>query len=157
MVSDERLKEVRQLAHELMQLHGLLGWHFGFDRARTRAGLCNYQLQRISLSSHYVLISSIEDARQVLLHEIAHALVGKVHGHGKIWRAKASSIGYLHRRIDGRQLAEKVAPWLGVCPSGHQHFRYKRPARTTSCLLCSPRYSLRYRIEWQQRDVRALS
>lgn len=152
-VSEERLHLVRQLAAQLLAEHGLEGWKFAFDRARTRAGLCNYQAQRISLSSHYVAISSFEDSRQVLLHEIAHALVGKAHGHGRVWRAKASSIGYLHLKIDGRQLAEQVAPWLGICPSGHQHFRYRRPARATSCMLCSPRFSMRYRIQWQQREV----
>lgn len=148
---DERYAEVRGIAKELFDAHGLADWTFTFDRARTRAGLCNYQARRISLSSHYVSISSIDESRQVLLHEIAHALVGKVHGHGRVWRAKASSIGYLHQKIDGRVLAEKVAPWLGTCPGGHEHYRYRRPSRITSCLLCSPRFSLRHRIDWVLR------
>lgn len=152
-MSEVRLVEVAELASELLRQHGLGDWSFSFDRARTRAGLCNYRAKQISLSRHYVLLSSMEDARQVLLHEIAHALVGKQHGHGPVWRAKASSLGYLHQKIDGRRLAEQVAPWLGTCPGGHQHFRYRRPARITSCLQCSPRYSLRYRIDWQQRQV----
>lgn len=152
-MSDARLSAVRELASEMLATHGLTDWQFDFDRARTRAGLCNYQLQRITVSRHYVTMSSLEDARQVLLHEIAHALVGKVHGHGRVWRAKASSIGYLHQKIDGRQLAQQAATWLGTCPGGHQHFRYKRPARVTSCLLCSPKFSMRYRIDWQLRSA----
>lgn len=152
-MTDSHELQVRQMAAELFRIHGLHEWSFDFDRARTRAGLCNYRERRISLSRHYVAISSPQDAEQVLLHEIAHALVGKSHGHGGVWRAKASSIGYLHQKIDGRPIAEQAAPWLGVCPGGHQHFRYKKPARATSCLLCSPRYSLRYRIEWQFREV----
>lgn len=154
-VSEAHLSQVARLAADLFQQHDLDGWSFEFDRARTRAGLCNYQARRITLSSHYVLLSSIDDARQVLLHEIAHALVGKVHGHGPVWRDKASDLGYLHQKIDGRQLAEIAAPWLGVCPGGHQHFRYRRPVRVTSCMLCSPRYSLRYRIEWQLRQLQS--
>lgn len=151
-VPEQHLTQIRELARELLQMYGLTDWSFEFDRARTRAGLCNFQLRRISVSRHYSMVSSLDDVRQVLLHEIAHALVGKAQGHGRIWRAKASSIGYQHRKIDGRQIAQATAPWAGICPGGHQHFRYKRPARATSCLLCAPEFSLRYRIDWQRRD-----
>lgn len=85
---------------------------------------------------------------QVLLHEIAHALCGQAAGHGKIWKAKATELGYLHQRIDGTPLAKQVAKYRGVCPGGHEHFRSRKPARMLSCKLCAPNFSRRYLISW---------
>lgn len=146
-----KLSAVADLATELFVEHALVGWVFAFDFAKTRAGLCDYRRLRITLSRHYALLHEVDASRQVLLHEIAHALVGKRAGHGETWRDQASSIGYLHQQIDGRALAETTAPWLGVCPSGHQHFRYRRPTRSTSCVACHPEYSIQHQINWTLR------
>lgn len=147
------LQLLRNRAEELMQLHGLVGWGFAFDRAKTRAGLCDYTRRRISVSSHYASQSSLDDFEQVMLHEIAHALVGKSGGHGLAWRKRATELGYRHQRIDGRALAMQSAPWLGRCPSGHEHFRYRRPASPTSCLLCAPVFTRRHLIDWSRRAL----
>jgi len=146
-----KLSAISDLASELFSEHALVGWVFGFDFAKTRAGLCDYRRLRITISRHYALLNELDASRQVLLHEIAHALAGKRAGHGQTWREQASSIGYLHQRIDGRPLAEASAPWLGICPNGHQHFRYKRPTRVTSCAACHPEYTIQYQIRWTLR------
>ncbi len=85
---------------------------------------------------------------QVLLHEIAHALCGQAAGHGKVWKAKATELGYLHQRIDGTPLAKQVAKYRGQCPGGHEHFRSRKPTRMLSCKLCAPSFSRRYLINW---------
>ena len=111
--------QVNQLAQQLFQQHGLVNYSFGFDRAIRRAGLCNYSQKRITISRHLVEAGDMHVVEQVLLHEIAHALTGQAAGHGKIWKAKASELGYLHQRIDGTPLAKQVAKYKGVCPGGH--------------------------------------
>lgn len=133
---------------ELFQRHGLVNYSFGFDRAIRRAGLCNYSQKRITISRHLVEAGDMHVVEQVLLHEIAHALCGQAAGHGKIWKAKATELGYLHQRIDGTPLAKQVAKYRGVCPGGHEHFRSRRPIRMLSCKLCAPSFSRRYLISW---------
>ena len=142
--------QVNQLAQQLFQQHGLVNYSFGFDRAIRRAGLCNYSQKRITISRHLVEAGDMHVVEQVLLHEIAHALTGQAAGHGKIWKAKASELGYLHQRIDGTPLAKQVAKYKGVCPGGHEHIRSRQPARMLSCKLCAPSFSRRYLISWSE-------
>jgi SprT protein len=142
--------QVSQLAQELFQRHGLVNYSFGFDRAIRRAGLCNYSQKRITISRHLVEAGDMRVIEQVILHEIAHALIGQAAGHGKIWKAKATELGYLHQRIDGTPLAKQVAKYKGVCPGGHEHFRSRQPSRMLSCKLCAPSFSRRYLIIWNE-------
>ena len=142
--------QVSQLAQELFQRHGLVNYSFGFDRAIRRAGLCNYSQKRITISRHLVEAADMQVVEQVLLHEIAHALCGQAAGHGKVWKAKASELGYLHQRIDGTPLAKQVAKYRGVCPGGHEHYRSRQPSRMLSCKLCAPSFSRRYLIVWNE-------
>ena len=74
--------------------HQLEGWSFQFDHAATRAGCCNSQTQGISLAHAYARAAPDADSDDTLLHEIAHALVGKAHGHDQVWQAKAVALGY---------------------------------------------------------------
>jgi len=140
--------EVSRLATELFQKHGLINYSFGFDRAVRRAGLCNYRDRRITISRHLVATGDFDQVHQVLLHEIAHALCGQEAGHGKLWRQKATELGYRHERIDGNQIAKQTAKYRGLCPSGHEHFRSRKPTRPLSCKHCAPTFSRRYLISW---------
>lgn len=140
--------KVIALATELFQKHGIVNYSFGFDRAIRRAGLCDYTKRRITISKHLLAAADMDQIEQVLLHEIAHAVVGKSAGHGKIWRQKASEIGYRHERIDGSSLASEVAKWRGSCPQDHEHYRSRKPQRPLSCKLCAPSFSRRYLISW---------
>lgn len=49
------LRELRDLALELMQRHGLGGWRFRFDMARARYGLCHHSKQVVSISMHLAI------------------------------------------------------------------------------------------------------
>jgi predicted SprT family Zn-dependent metalloprotease len=92
-----RTQYTKVLASELMRKHGLIGigWRFALDRAKTRAGLCDFELKVISLSKFYVQESYVPlaDIRNTILHEIAHALAGDRAGHGRVWKKKALEIG----------------------------------------------------------------
>lgn len=81
-------------ARNLMQTHGLVNWKFIFDRAKTRAGCCNFTDKTISISKLFIASTSGNDGfRNTLLHEIAHALVGMDGGHGPEWKRVAIRIG----------------------------------------------------------------
>ncbi len=75
-----------------MNQHGLNHWSFAFDHARRRFGRCNYTTRQISLSRSLTFLNPIEEVRDTLLHEIAHALVPGDH-HGPRWQAMCRSIG----------------------------------------------------------------
>lgn len=153
-MSLDRFDFVRAMAEQLMQQHlDTSVWSFGFDSARRRAGLCSYTDQHISISKYLVSIHSFDESRQVMLHEIAHALSGKRAGHGKKWLATAKAIGYRAERFSGAEIANATAPWVGHCPAGHEHFRYRRPTGESSCGLCARKFSRANLIRWQAREV----
>ena len=86
-------EDARAMARELMDHHGLREWSLRFDRARRRAGACVHTRREIRLSGPLVDLYDAETVRGVILHEIAHALVGASHHHDAIWQAKARQLG----------------------------------------------------------------
>jgi RimJ/RimL family protein N-acetyltransferase len=126
-------------------------WSFTFDSGKRRACLCDHTNRRISLSKHLVQLLSIEQSRQVLWHEIGHALVGANHGHDKTWLAAATKLGYKNEKFSGRTIDENQATWLGMCPNGHKYYRYKKPTGVASCSLCNRGFSPQHLITWNKR------
>lgn len=144
--------QAERLIDGLLVKQGQPGWSFEFDNAKRRAGLCSYTDKRISVSKYLVSIHSLDETHQVLLHEIAHALSGKREGHSKTWLATAKSIGYRAERFTGTEIAKAQATWVGLCPAGHEHFRYRKPKSESSCGLCGRSFSRANLIRWQQRQ-----
>src|ERR1700712_2259236 len=128
-------------------------WSFGFDNAKTRAGLCTYSTKRISVSRYLASRYEDDEIHQILLHEVAHAMAGSRAAHGPKLRAVARELGYEGGRLHHGESAHEMAPWVGLCPNGHQHYRYRRPTRDTACGVCSRGFDARYLIQWQQRPV----
>lgn len=149
------LDRVRRWADALIVLHLDPSWTFAFDNARTRAGLCSYDRKRISVSKLLAARYEDDEIHQVLLHEVAHAMAGPRAGHGPRWKKVATDLGYEGKRLHGGAIADELAPWIGHCPEGHVHYRYKRPTRTVSCAICSKKFSPRYEISWRKREVAA--
>ena len=131
------LAQARRLAAELMAQHGLDDWHFVFDNARARFGVCRPARREIGLSRRLTVSSTEDEVRNTLLHEIAHALVGPEHGHDEVWRAKAVSLGSDGRRTDDLPDGAE-GPWEGRCPAGHVIHQHRRPTRVRSCKRCEP-------------------
>jgi predicted SprT family Zn-dependent metalloprotease len=146
------LDSTRSSAVALIDAHlGTGTWSFDFDNAKTRAGQCDFGRRRITISRHIALRSGDEDVRQVVLHEIAHALAGARAAHGPEWRRVARGIGYTGSRLHDGPIASELAPWVGTCPAGHEHFRYRTPSRPMACARCSRRFDPRYVIRWERR------
>ena len=96
-----------------MARHGVGDWSLGWDNARTRAGMCRYNTRTISLSRPLMALYEREQVREVVLHEIAHALVGAKHNHDAVWRAKAREIGSTGARALPVDSPRPPAPWVG--------------------------------------------
>lgn len=89
----ERIRAVDALADELLKTHGLKRWRFEFDPSTRRAGKCCYTTRTISIAFNLAMNGSDADIRNTLLHELAHALVGRKQGHGPEWKAKVVELG----------------------------------------------------------------
>lgn len=144
---------VRARAEALLSAHLDPSWSFGFDTAKKRAGLCNYTARRITVSRHLAARWHDDDVEQVLLHEVAHALAGHRAGHGPRWLTIARRIGYTGSRLHDGEIATELAPWVGQCPGGHTHYRYRRPSAPLSCRLCGRGFDASRVIRWHRRDL----
>lgn len=138
---EHTLGEVETLAGGLVELHksfsGLhRAWTNGFDLAPTRAGVCRYSERRIDLSVSYCLRVELAEVADTVLHEIAHALVGKAHNHDAVWRAKALEIGCSGERT--HDVEHTRARWLGACGCGvrWQRQRLHRRLHGAICPAC---------------------
>ncbi|MEO7146276.1 MAG: SprT-like domain-containing protein [Terrimesophilobacter sp.] len=152
------LIRVRRWADALIALHlDPSQWSFGFDHAKTRAGLCDFSSRRITVSRYLASRFDDDEIHQVLLHEVAHAIAGPKVGHGAKWRAIARDLGYVGKRTHDGSVAEELAPWVGRCPAGHTVFRYRKPTRTQSCGLCSRGFNPAHAIAWHRRSLPAVN
>jgi predicted SprT family Zn-dependent metalloprotease len=135
--SPTELAALAQRARALLEQHHLTGWSFQFDNGRKRAGCCQYATQVISLS--YAFAQKVPEAEitDTLLHEIAHALVGKAHNHDEMWRAKAQEIGCSGRRCHALQF---VPPrYIVTCERHCWVATADRRRRGVVCMECHGR------------------
>jgi predicted SprT family Zn-dependent metalloprotease len=133
------LTDVEALARRLMRRHGLARWEFGLNRSKRNLGLCRYTLQRIELSAHFVAGHDEPAIRDVILHEIAHALAGHEAAHGPLWRAICRAIGARPERCGNVRMP--LGRWLATCPGCCRQFDcIRRPPRNRRymCPTCGP-------------------
>lgn len=148
------LSTVQTRARTLIDAH--LGhlptpWHFRWDNARRRAGACHHDRSQISMSRYITEMSTLDDAEQTLLHEIAHALCGKRENHGPRWLATARSLGYTGQVRHTGPTPDHLARWIGTCAAGHTVLRYRRPRNmVASCSQCHPRFNTAFLITWEE-------
>ena len=146
-----KLSVAQAMALATMARHiDLSVWGFRFDNGKRRAGQCNYTERVISISKHLVEHHTLDDVQQVVLHEIAHAMVGKDAGHGPVFKKQAAALGYRGHNFTGREIAANEAPWVGHCQAGHVHYRYRKPTRPLACGLCGKTFSRANQIVWQR-------
>lgn len=144
----------RQLALRLMAEHGVSDWGFRFDRARRRAGACHYSSRTISLSAQLTDLYDEATVRGVVLHEIAHALVGARHHHDRVWKAKARELGAPDSVRLPRELPSVEAPWVGTCARcGMQKRLFSAPRRVVSCGSCDRMFNGDLVLEWSYGGV----
>ncbi|MEO0024721.1 MAG: hypothetical protein RL196_1162 [Actinomycetota bacterium] len=146
-----KLSVAQAMALATMARHiDLSVWGFRFDNGKRRAGQCNYTERVISISKHLVAHHTLDEVQQVVLHEIAHAMVGKDAGHGPVFKRQAAALGYRGHNFTGREIAANEAPWVGHCKAGHVHYRYRKPTRPLACGLCGKTFSRANQIVWQR-------
>lgn len=133
----QRLDRIQAEAESLLLRHGLKKWRFRFDHAARRAGCCSYRDKTISLAFGLAAAGEDADIRDTLLHETAHALVGRKHHHDAVWRAKALEIGGSGERTHKLQFAEPR--WTVSCENRCWTHTAQRRNRRLVCRHCGGR------------------
>jgi predicted SprT family Zn-dependent metalloprotease len=119
------IESVLTMGRQELARHGLAdqGWVFELDSGKTRAGCCKHHKRIVSISRHLVTsdLWTPDMIRNTLLHEVAHALAGSVHGHDETWRQIAVSIGCDGKRCHSTPFTK--TSWTVTCPCGSVNLR----------------------------------
>ncbi|CAN1510244.1 SprT-like [Methylophilaceae bacterium] len=138
-------------AIKTMATYGLTDWTFKFDDAVQRFGCCDYMNKTISLSRHLVWLNGANEVKNIILHEIAHALVGYRHGHDKVWKQKAIAIGCNGNRCYGSEVKAPTPKWRLECPTCGRITYRERKAKTLACgRCCSGKYDAKHSFIWRR-------
>lgn len=140
--------------HRLLEEHGLshikVGWHRGVGHIGRTHFLFSVPTD-ITFSK--TLWPTMTDAqrRDVVAHEVAHALVGVKHQHDAVWQRKCLELGGSGLRSDPIDMGP-AAKWTGVCPNGHTNHRMQKSTKmfTVSCGECRPYYDPSFLFTWKQ-------
>lgn len=110
-----RKYDAQKMCDEKLKEYNLTHWKASFISSTTKCAACDFENKRILISTNYCNACTIEDMKETILHEIAHALVGYASGHNEVWQAKAKEIGLnspqTHRHVNmeaGNQLSFTV-------------------------------------------------
>jgi hypothetical protein len=157
-----RLSEAQTLARTLMDKHGLSHVPFEWSRAKTILGSCIYrratkEVLAIKLSMHYTLLLPEAEIREVILHEIAHALTPG-HNHDIYWKLEARRLGIQGDRCATPSNIPGGEPWVGTCPKGHTTKMHRAPGRVRSCGKCAPGVFKKENVyEWRKNGRKVTS
>ena len=93
-------EQVEEMANSFLKHHGLYDWKFRWlknVKSFWRAGQCDYKKKEIALAPTFVELNYPVVIKQVILHEIAHALMPR-HKHNKHWKKTAVALGCMKGR-----------------------------------------------------------
>jgi predicted SprT family Zn-dependent metalloprotease len=118
----------------LLAQHRLSGWSFAFDGAKRRGGACHFSRKQITIAAGFAAAADEAEIEDTLLHEIAHALVGRRHHHDAVWQAKARAIGCTGQRCHSVSFSDYglVARCVNGCFAIGRH----RSRRNMRCRRC---------------------
>jgi predicted SprT family Zn-dependent metalloprotease len=96
---EDRMRDSLARARKLMNEHGLNDWRLALDKRPTRRlGQTRYSQRTIGITARLLAFNPWPVVEQVVLHEVAHALVGPGKAHGYEWQAQARAIGVKNPR-----------------------------------------------------------
>lgn len=136
------LLTVNSVAISLMKRHGIWeqGWRFQFDNAARRFGCCMYGNKLISLSRKLCILNDEDAVKDVILHEIAHAIAGYKAGHGMAWKRACIQIGAKPERCYSDEISTpqlKYQATCSACGKKHQKARLVNKTAKRSCMCQS--------------------
>jgi len=134
-----KLHKIKEFALQTMKEWDLIekNWKFVWDtRAVRRYGQCRYGSKEIGITKKLADINTTEETKDVVLHEIAHALAGREHGHDYVWKSWCRKVGARPQRCykaerNGGTVKTLKGKYILVNKSTGQIYKtyYRRPKR----------------------------
>lgn len=117
------------------------GWRLTWmnNSGKSRVGECDYHAKEIRLSRNYCIANDEDIVRDIILHELAHAMaVG--HGHDHIWKYWCNRVGAKPERCYNTKEINYVNTgrylWCWAC--GYEdHSFARKPKYRIRCPDCS--------------------
>jgi hypothetical protein len=100
------IQHAEALTRNLLDQYELFLWGVKIEDARRRVARCYRGTRTIALSRVYVLANDVEVVKDIILHEIAHALT--FGGHDAEWRAKYMMLGGSGDLVPGRLVVPDI-------------------------------------------------
>ena len=149
--------EYLNLAKSLLRENNLTGWRPILLNSFRRAGVCKYRTKEIGVSKKFLEYLTFAEVKDIILHEIAHAIAGYAAGHGPLWKKVCIKIGARPERLlslesltNEKAVIENVMTqkkYVGTCPCCNSKVYFSRmPKLNKSCAKCSPVYDVRYKF-----------
>lgn len=128
--------DAEYLARELMDLWLKdPTWRFEWMRSRTVFGRCRREEHCLYLSGPLTDVNDVDQVRDTILHEVAHANVGIGHGHDRVWKLEAIRVGA--KPVRGYRAGDEVtmppSPYVLQCVKGCSIPKYRR---TNAAYIC---------------------
>ena len=130
------LTRARAMTLGFISEHKLEGWGMKFDTAKVRFGYCNYRKKEIGLSRQLVELNTEEEVKNIILHEIAHAIIGPGNGHKRKWKMAAISVGCEPKRCYGDGVITPTRRYTGTCPTCGTTVQKDRHRKGSACIEC---------------------
>lgn len=141
--------DLMQETLSLLTQHGKHDWQVGWDSAKRRAGATHFQTKRITYSRVLMPKYPLAVQWQVMLHEVAHALLGPRHGHNQTWKDTVRALGGTPSVTLSPELPSAPARWVGVCPQcSKKRELHSAPRRVVSCGNCSRTFNRNLILRW---------
>lgn len=133
--------EFQQSMTELFQTLGLDGWKIEFVAGKSQAfGRCHGPRKTLYFYTEPMSYLTLVEQKDVVLHEIAHALVGVRHGHDAVWRRMARTLGATPRARALQIKDTSYYRYVGICPQDPTHVyprqRFLQKYRAARCSRC---------------------
>ena len=135
----DKLVQTLKLGRELLNEFGLDDWKFDLSNEKVTLGRCDHSKKLITFSTYY-LHEDMSEIEETIRHEIAHALVGPLHGHDWIWRQKCLEVGAKPERLAGEEVQTRAQPnYMIECTGCGQRWprhRLKKKAFVNARSVC---------------------
>lgn len=128
------VKAAKYITRCLMRFHGLTDWKLLIEPSLQFNGACLHRRKEITLSSYFIDHTDAAGLVDVVLHEIAHALLPVKHGHDEAWKEKCKEIGAKPKASSEVCVPGRYQSHCPVC--GRFYTYYKKPRAIVQCTGC---------------------
>jgi predicted SprT family Zn-dependent metalloprotease len=143
------MQELEAYAQQKLEQWALTdkGWKFAWNSRRTSFGLCSPRRKTIFLSTFLLSTVPLDEHKDTVLHEIAHALDFEERGfsnHDRYWKRKAIEVGAAPvacRSVQDNTTILQQSKYTLVCPNGHEYPKHRMLKHKRSCPKCCPVYN----------------